>query len=160
MKEPSIPIGSIPVHWGPRAVPLAPAAVAARGESARSLADRLLAADDEQISRFEGVAGEDLLVVLGPAGELPWVEGAVYLGRDPSAPALLLPTTREPSLPLPLVERALIARARRVPGVLPPLAVLIHPTRLASTAEARPITRMKLLVWRGARLGDWIGMEG
>lgn len=160
MKDPSIPSASIPMEWSLRAVPLAPAAVAARGESARALADRLLAADDERISRLEGVAGEDLLVVLGPAGELPWVEGAVYLGRDPSASALLLPTTHEPSLPLPLVERALIARAQRVPGVVPPLAVLLHPPRLASTADARPITRMKLLVWRGARLGDWIGMEG
>lgn len=150
----------IPVVWRPRARPLAPVGAAARGRAARLLAERLLARSDEELARLEGVAGEDLLVVLGPSAELPWTDGAVYLGRDPEAPSLLLPTTREPSVPLPLLEQALVARALRVPGVAPPLAVFPDPLLLASTLEARPITRVMLMIWLGARLGGWIGLQG
>jgi hypothetical protein len=96
-------------------------------------------------------------VVLGEPADLPWVDGAVYLGRDADAPALLLPTAREPSIPLPLVERALLARAR-TSGTSPPYAVLVDPPLLASTQAARPILRPVLQGWldgapgrRGAR---------
>ncbi|HSK79259.1 MAG TPA: hypothetical protein VLQ45_22595 [Thermoanaerobaculia bacterium] len=150
----------IPVVWRPRTRPLLPVGAAARGRAARLLAERLLARSDEELARLEGVAGEDLLVVLGPPAELPWADGAVYLGRDPEAPSLLLPTTREPSVPLPLLEQALIARALRVPGVAPPLAVFPDPPLLASTQKARPITRVMLMIWLGARLGGWIGLQG
>jgi hypothetical protein len=150
----------LPLPWGPRAEPLDPVGVAARGKAARVLAERLLARDDEALARLHGVAGEDLLVVLGEAPELPWADGATYLGRDPRAPSLLLPTTRQPSVPLPLLERALIARAQRVPNAPPPLAVLLDPPLLASTLKAWPINRVRLLMWRGARLGGWIGLEG
>jgi hypothetical protein len=143
---------SIPVLWRPRPDPLDPVGVAARGRAARALAERLLARDDEALARLHGVAGE--------APELPWADGATYLGRDPLAPSLLLPTTREPSVPLPLLERALVARALRVPNAPPPLAVLLDPPILASTLAAWPITRVRLLMWRGARLGGWIGLEG
>ena len=151
---------SIPTLWRPRPDPLAPVGVAARGRAARALAERLLARDDEALARLHGVAGEDLLLVLGEAPELPWADGATYLGRDPLAPSLLLPTTHEPSVPLPLLERALVARALRVPNAPPPLAVLLDPPILASTLAAWPITRVRLLMWSGARLGGWIGLEG
>ncbi|HKV12615.1 MAG TPA: hypothetical protein VJ725_31005, partial [Thermoanaerobaculia bacterium] len=141
----------IPVVWSPRARPLPPVGAVARGRAARLLGERLLARSDEDLARLEGVAGEDLLIVLGPAAELPWTDGAVYVGRDPEAPSLLLPTTREPSVPLPLLEQALIARAQRVPGVSPPLVVFPDPPLVASTLEARPVTRVMLMIWLGAR---------
>jgi hypothetical protein len=100
---------------------------------------------------LSGVAASGLLVVLGEAGELPWVDGSVYLGRDPEAPALLLPTTHEPALPLPLVERALLARSGGAAGVSwvsPPYAVLVGPPLLASVQAARPIIRRVLSAWR------------
>lgn len=133
----------ISVVWRPRTAPLDPVGVAARGEAARSLARRLLARDDEALARLNGVAARDLLVVLGDSADLPWVDGAVYLGREPGAPTLLLPTTREPSLPLPLVESA-FARAADAP---PPLAVLLDPPLLASAHAARPILRTILQSW-------------
>ena len=150
----------IPVVWRPRARPLPPVGAAARGRAARLLAERLLARSDEDLARLEGVAGEDLLVVLGPAAELPWADGAVYVGKDPEAPSLLLPTTREPSVPLPLLEQALVARALRVPGVAPPLVVFPDPPLVASTLSARPVSRVMLMIWLGARLGGWIGLQG
>ena len=33
----------------------------------------------------------DLPTMLGAAEALPWVDGVIYLGRDPRAPSLLLP---------------------------------------------------------------------
>lgn len=147
----------IPVQWRPRAAPLEPVGMAVRGEAARVLARRLLARDDEALARLSGVAAPELLVVLGEVDELPWVDGAVYLGRDAEAPSLLLPTTREPSVPIPLVERALLGRARSPgsPGsIAPPYAVLIDPPLLASAQAARPILRSVLLSWlKENRLG-------
>jgi hypothetical protein len=143
----------IPVQWRPRAAPLEPVGIAVRGEAAGVLAERLLARDDAALSRLSGVAAPGLLVVLGDGGELPWVDGAVYLGRDAEAPALLLPTTHEPSVPLPLVERALLARSARSAGAAglswpsPPYAVLVDPPLLASVQAARPIVRKVLLAW-------------
>jgi len=135
----------ISVAWRPRTTPLDAVGVAARGEAARSLARRLLARDDEALARLNGVAAPELLVVLGDSADLPWVDGAVYLGRDAAAPSLLLPTTREPAVPLPLLERA-FARAADAP---PPLAVLLDPPLLASAQAARPILRTTLQGWLG-----------
>jgi MoxR-vWA-beta-propeller ternary system domain bpX5 len=139
----------IPVVWRPRATPLDPVGMAARGAAARALARRLLAREDESLARMSGAAAPDLLVVLGAPADLPWVDGAVYLGKDAAAPSLLLPTTREPSAPLPLVESALV----RAAGVPPPLAVLLDPPLLASTQAARPILRATLQGWLD-RAGD------
>ena len=133
----------VPIAWRPRSAPLEPVGMAARGEAARALARRLLARSDEDLARLTGVAGQDLVVLLGDAALLPWVEGAAYLGRDPRAPFLLLPTNREPSVPLPLVERALVARAG-LSKAEPPLAVLLDPPLLASVLEARPLIRRRL----------------
>lgn len=133
----------ISVAWRPRTTPLDTVGVAARGEAARFLARRLLARDDEALARLNGVAAPELLVVLGESADLPWVDGAVYLGRDAAAPFLLLPTTREPAVPLPLLERAFV-RATDAP---PPLAVLLDPPLLASAQAARPILRTTLESW-------------
>lgn len=133
----------VPIAWRPRPVPLEPVGVAARGEAARALVRRLLARSDEDLARLTGVAGQDLILLLGDAALLPWVEGASYLGRDAQAPSLLLPTNREPTVPLPLLERALVARAGHRKAE-PPLAVLLDPPLLASALEARPLVRRRL----------------
>ncbi|HEX5719145.1 MAG TPA: hypothetical protein VF179_23485, partial [Thermoanaerobaculia bacterium] len=95
------------------------------------------------LARLTGVAGQDLIVLLGDSAFLPWVEGAAYLGRDARAPSLLLPTNREPTVPLPLLERALVLRAGHSKAE-PPLAVLLDPPFLASVLEARPLVRRRL----------------
>jgi hypothetical protein len=133
----------ISVAWRPRRMPLDPVGVAARGSAARVLARRLLARDDEALARLSGAASRELLVVLGDPADLPWVDGAVYLGKDAAAPSLLLPTTREPAVPLPLVERA-VARAAEAP---PPFAVLLEPPVITSLQAARPVLRSTLERW-------------
>jgi hypothetical protein len=131
----------IPVAFRPRTVPLAPIGCAARGPAARALAARLArtaARDEAALTRLSGVSGPSLLVILGRGDELPWVDGVVYLGRDPAAPALLLPTTLEPDVPAALLERSLLAHES---GLAPPLVVLADPPLVASAGIARPIAR-------------------
>jgi hypothetical protein len=131
----------IPIAFRPRAAPLVPTAAAARGPAAVALAVRLLGRDDAALGRLSGVSGPGLILVLGQADELPWVDGAVYLGRDPAAPSLLLPTALAPDVPAPLLERALLARA---PDLAPPLAVLVDPPLIVGTGVARPVRRAEL----------------
>lgn len=119
--------------WLPRAAPLAVSAAYAAGEAARALARRLLAR--EALGELAGVAGDALLLVIGEA--LPWVDGIVYLGRDPDAPRLLLPTALAPTI-APAVLDAL------VPGAGPAAVV---PGRIVPCGEARAIDRDRLAAW-------------
>lgn len=138
---------SIPIDWRPRAAPLAPRAVVAEGVAAERLARRILERA-EIPAELEGVSGPYLLALAGPEERLPWVDGAVYLGADPAAPGLLVPTTHAPSVPLPLLERAL---RRRFPELTPPLAVLAWGERVFSLAAARRVDPAMLRRWLEGR---------
>lgn len=135
----------ISIRWRARQAPLAPLAVAAQGAVAGALAQRLLALADEELLKLRGVAGEGLLIALGEADALPWVDGVRYLGCDSAAPSLLLPTVAEPDVPLALFERALLQRWQS----LVPLVVLPSSSgcAVASAQAAREISRAQLLDW-------------
>ena len=62
-------------------------------------------------------ASGDAVLILG--SDLPWIDGLVWLGRDPRAPELLLPTRYEPP-----VHPGLIARR------LGPVAMTLDPARV------------------------------
>jgi len=134
-----------------RAEPLRPCAAVAEGEAARRLAQRLLAKDDEALARLSGAAGSGLVALLGAEDDLPWADGVVYLGRDPAAPALLLPTALAPLAPLELWERALLA-ALDAPAL--PVAVLLAPLRAISLGGARPLQRAALEAWLAASTAE------
>jgi hypothetical protein len=134
----------IPVRWGPRAEPLEPLAVAGEGPVALALARRVLSEDDARLASWSGVAGPGVLVLLGPADSLPWVDGAVYLGRDASAPSLLMPCALAPDVASAMLERALLARVGRG-GT--PVAVLPASGHLVSVCAARPVDRAALTAW-------------
>jgi hypothetical protein len=132
-----------PVAWSPRALPLHALAVAGVGPVALALARRALAVDDAALARWSGVAGPGVLVLLGDAESLPWVDGVLYLGRDPAAPSLLLPCTLAPDVAPALLDRALVARAEA--GT--PLAVLPRSGHLVPVGTARPVSRETLGAW-------------
>jgi hypothetical protein len=90
-----------------------PSAVVGLGSVAARLAARLAASDDETLGCLRAATAQDVLVVLGPAAALPWVDGVFYLGRLPAAPPLYLPTSLVPDAPLDLLVRAV---RHRVPG--------------------------------------------
>jgi hypothetical protein len=127
--------------WEARRSPLAPTACFGRGPVARLLVEKLLTYAPERLALLKGVGAPGLVLVLGETDLLPWVDGLGYLGRDPEAPGLLLPTQRRPDVHLLLVERALKARA---PHAAWPLAVLLDPSALVPVGEARPLDRAAL----------------
>ncbi|MBN1205161.1 MAG: hypothetical protein JXB05_09580 [Myxococcaceae bacterium] len=147
--SPSHAPSRLPVTWGPRREPLAALAVAGVGPVALALARRALAAEDTQLGAWSGVAGPGVLVLLGETESLPWVDGAVYLGRDSGAPSLLLPCALAPEVAPALLERALVARA----GVGTPLAVLPRSGLLVPVGAARPVARETLASWLKAAEG-------
>jgi len=134
----------VAVAWRDRAAPLVPAAVLGLGPVASALGDRLDRMSDDELTKLEGAAGREALVVLGPADRLPWVEGAVYLGRDPQAPTLLLPTAIEPHVHPALLEAA-VARQFAGPGLV---AVVADPPRLVRVEAARALDRRRLAALR------------
>ncbi|UQA57502.1 hypothetical protein [Polyangium aurulentum] len=139
-------MSGVAVGWTPREEPLAPLAAAAWGAASRAMAERLLDLPDATLARLSGVGGAGVIVVLGEAADLPWVDGVSYLGRDAEAPSLLLPTNARPSVPAALFARAL---ARRFPKIAPPFAVLAPEARVVSCAGALSLSRGRIERWRG-----------
>lgn len=127
------------LDWQLRERPLQPVAVAAIGTAARAL---VASVERRAELRLRGVAGDDVLVFLGDEDELPWADGAIYLGRDEDAPSLLLPTTLRPTLPLPLVERAFLRRGWG------PFALLPASRMLLPLDAAKIVTRERLAQWK------------
>ncbi|MER2562534.1 MAG: hypothetical protein ABTQ32_17550 [Myxococcaceae bacterium] len=98
-----------------RAEPLPARAVVAEHDVARRLATRLLALDEATRRQLRLVVTNEVVVALGPAEALPWVDGVRYFGAEPESLAMLVPTTRETTPSSVLVERAL-RRAHQLPA--------------------------------------------
>jgi hypothetical protein len=128
--------------WTPRDAPLAPRAVVGEGAAAYALGRRLVHCDRDELAGLAAVAAPGLLIVLASGDALPWVDGALYLGADLSAPSLLVPTALAPTVPIAVLELAVRAR---VPAA--PVAVLPSPLRLVPCGGARAIDRERLEAW-------------
>lgn len=89
----------ISVSWRARDVPLAIGGAVAVGEVAQRLVGRILV-DAEPM---RGVVTDDMLVVLG--ANVPWVDGIVYIGREPEVPGLWMDTRLVPNVPVELLRR-------------------------------------------------------
>ncbi len=135
------------IGWRARTTVLEPRAVAAVGSVARALIAQLASAPRAGLT---GVASRDVAVILGERAQLPWLDGVEYLGLDPRAPRLLLPTTDEPVLragsldvpaPLDVLEQRLASG-----DVAPPIAVL-RGRVLVSLADARALDPAVLRAW-------------
>jgi hypothetical protein len=131
-----------------RADSLDPVSVVGIGPVARMLAGRLLLLRDEELAALRGVAGDNVIALLGEPASLPWVDGVAYLGRDADAPRLLLPTALRPAVASEIFERAI---ARRAGGRGSPWAVLASPPLVISLAEARPVERTHVRQWLGVQ---------
>lgn len=131
-----------PITFVTRAAPLVPECVAAVGPCSLLLAARVLEREESSLSALEGLATEDAILFFGEANVLPWVDGVSYLGRDPRAPLLYLPTALEPDMPVELFERAISLREGAVA-----FAVLVSPPLLIPTHERAPVDRAALRGW-------------
>jgi hypothetical protein len=135
------------ITFSPRHDVLEPAAVAGLGPIARRLAERLMLLSDSRLGRLRGCASVGIAVALGEAKDLPWVDGVTYLGRDPAAPRLLIPSMLRSNVAIDVFERAIARHAGTLPG---PWAVLASPPRLFSVANAAIINRGHLAHWLGS----------
>ena len=126
-------MGAIEIVWTPRDVPLPAAAVLGVGTVALALA-RALSQRPELLELAEVVAGRELICVRAPTELLPWADGVIYLGREPTAPDLYIPTTLVPSVPAELLLTACIRT-----GHAAPLCVLPQPRSIVSLARARRV---------------------
>jgi hypothetical protein len=130
------------VTWIDRERVLSPLAACARGEQTLALANKLYSWTADRLAKLSGVATADALVVLAKLeDDLPWIDGIKYLGKDPLAPQLLLPTASRPDVHASLFERAITQKARTIGliAVLPDPPPAIIPLR-----NALPLSHTKL----------------
>ncbi|NHZ37970.1 MULTISPECIES: bpX5 domain-containing protein [Massilia] len=109
-----------PLGWMARPAGSAPEArgQVSQGAAMRQVLARLARCDDEALAALTAVATRDMLVLLGRAAALPWVDGARYCAPDPLQRMLWLPTDVAPQLPLDLVLANLAGRGAHVPFLL------------------------------------------
>ncbi len=135
----------IAIRWTQRDDPLVPLGVAAVGDRARAIARRLLREDFAgHMEKLRAVGTTDALLLLGRMPDLPWVDGAVYLGKDPDAGSLLIPANMVPSVPIDAVERCFAACFTELQ---PPIVVLPAQRRVFSAAPALPLAKSHLVRW-------------
>ena len=118
---------TIGLRWALREPPLFPAAVVGFDEVVPGLA----AAVRERLGRgveLRAAGGVRLLLVLGEAADLPWADGARYLGWDGG---MLTPTTHRP-LPAAGLWRQAVLR-----GIDKDRLVVLLPGRALVTAAPR-----------------------
>jgi len=130
------------IEWQNRAVSLDPCAVIASDEAAIGIVEKLLRLDDESLGTFQGASAERLIFIVGRGDDLPWANGAVYLGRDARTPAsFLLPTTVEPKASIDLFKLILENKFRH----LLPCAIL--PGKIIPFGTAKKLSRAALERW-------------
>lgn len=130
----------VTVGSAPRAQPLTPGAVLALGAASLALTRRLLVQPEARLEPLRAVVGEELLLLLGEEAELPWSDGVVYLGREPTAPELWLPCAIGPNVPAALLLRALRSRFDAA-SLRAPFALSLEPPLLIPLLNAQPLTR-------------------
>ncbi|MET0237981.1 MAG: hypothetical protein ABW224_25300 [Kibdelosporangium sp.] len=111
-------------QWTPREPPLPAVAVAGTddaGVALRAAAVARIAAG----AVLRASTGDGWTLILGDLADLPWADGAIYLGQDAG---LLVPATMRPSLPAGVLRAA-----------FGPSALAVLPGRvLAGPAPIRP----------------------
>jgi hypothetical protein len=100
--------------WCERTPGLAPAGLVAAGPSMgallRALRQRNTDNLRDSLRALTLVATRELLVLLGPAERLPWVDGVGYCAPAPGVPGLWLPTRLAPDMPAELLHAGLQRR--------------------------------------------------
>lgn len=98
--------------WRERTHSLAPAGLVAAGPSSMAALLRALRQRDADNLRGMTLASTHaLLVLLGPAEHLPWVDGVGYCAPAPGVPGLWLPTRLAPDMPAELLHAGLQRRS-------------------------------------------------
>ena len=121
--------------WRDRDVLLRAAAVVAHEPASRGLV-RSAQSRISAGASLSAASGCDYVVIIGDEADLPWSDGAVYLGWEA---AVLVPTTQEPTPRTALIAEA----ARRGAGTHD--LVIVLPQTVLHTPSPRPIADPALL---------------
>lgn len=97
------------VRWTPAVKPLSANGLLIRAAAYPSFKTKLAGFSKEQKSRLKLAHHNDTCILLGKNDDLPWIPGAVYLGKEMGVPSLYLPTTLTPSFPPSLIANAVNA---------------------------------------------------
>ena len=129
--------------WQPREQPLAACALWVAKPMYSRLVQRLQRLSAARLARLQWLRTPQGVLVLGAEEQLPWLDCALWLGRDATAPRLLQPTLQQTDVPAPLLEQACLARTGVPTALIPPLAAgaagtLLIPIR-ATTAISEQI---------------------
>lgn len=117
----------LPFGWLPLDEPLPVIGVVGVGALAAPLLARAEGAG------LQMVKGPDITVLLGPAEDLPFLDGVVYLAQNPTLAELL-----HPPMIVPDVDPALVLAAlQRTLDVVPPLVCLPRQGLVVSVARPR-----------------------
>lgn len=134
------------LHWQPCTSHTAPAGLVVAAAQAASMLGLLQQRSEERLQHLSAVATRDLLVLLGPEHELPWLDGVRYCAPAADAPELWLPTHTVPALPLDLVQSALLHRIDSRP-----LLLWHAPEQVLPLSSALPLSGA-LLAWLATEL--------
>ncbi|MER7706839.1 hypothetical protein ABTX81_28570 [Kitasatospora sp. NPDC097605] len=136
-----LPPPAVALGWERREPPLTAAAVLALGDAVPALA----AATRDRLTdgaRLGVLADDTALLVLGAEPDLPWSDGARYLGHDGG---LLVPTTARPR-PAPALWRAAL-------GAEPGELCVLTPDHALVAAPPAPATDPEALTSRTREAG-------
>lgn len=97
-------------QWRKRAQPLLPVAGWFCVDLVEALRVRLAGFSQERLEQLRVVVAQEGILVFGEASYLPWINGAVWLGRDDAAPELMQPTLWETDLPAVLLQQACLKK--------------------------------------------------
>jgi hypothetical protein len=136
--------------WRARARPVEPRAVLAWGDAARRLHARLGLLPETRQQRLAVTASRDVVVVLGPPADLPWVDSAAYAAPCEEDARLWVPTLWEPDVPADLLARALFLRHGRQPMLLWPEPVVLIPLDRQLPVSAAQL-RQLINRWQGKK---------
>ncbi|MBI3229069.1 MAG: hypothetical protein HYZ45_02440 [Burkholderiales bacterium] len=135
-------------RWQARDEALTAAGMLAQGAKAHALLARLqqLASAGNSLTQFRVLLWRDMLLLLGAADQLPWLDGARYCAPCPQAPALWLPTHLVPDMAGDLLQTALLARAGTSP-----LLLWHDPLQILPLSSARQL-HTEMLPWLASQL--------
>lgn len=131
------------IQWRQSPAPLTPEGILVTGEQKQHLFECLAQMTSEQLATLRGSHNEHIALLIGPPESLPWLpvsgsSDAVYVGKNPLAPHLWLPTHLTPSVPIDLLDKAIIRQFGAKQFVLEPhLKQLFGLDTLASLATLK-----------------------
>lgn len=111
--------------WQPRNQPLEAGALWITHDKQSNLTECLSRFDSARLSCLSYMSTEEGFFLTSTSPTLlPWIDQALWLGKETLAPDLWLPTLWQTNIPTPLLMRASLAKTSTTTALIPPENVL------------------------------------